>query len=212
MAKMSKMQAEVDALYEQEFSDEKASESDEKKLFRAIREGWSAFSDTDIRQVSKVRFPLDSTLFMIFVAIVCGAKSFGQIRDFGVGNVDWFANFIEMGEGVPSDDTFRQVVNIFRPAVLQEMFQAVISGLQAESEGNHLALDGKAVRGFFASKSGRILHSVSLWNSDGPNDDDQRGGQGRGRSPGHSNTFEKQKKVFSNQSCFQKIKSSQTHE
>ena len=79
-----------------------------------------------------------------------------QIRDFVIGNVDWFANFIEMGEGVSSDDTFRQVVNIFRPAVLQEMFQAVISVLQAESEGNHLALDGKAVRGFFASKAGEF--------------------------------------------------------
>ena len=32
MAKMSKIQAEVEALYDQEFFDEKASESDEKKI------------------------------------------------------------------------------------------------------------------------------------------------------------------------------------
>lgn len=166
MAKMSKMQIEVETLYNQEFSNGKDSESDERKLFRSIQECWSAFLDVDTRQASKVKFPLDSSLFMIFVAMLCGAKSFGQIRDFVVGNVDWFANFIEMKNGVPSDDTFRRVVNIFRPEVLQEMFQAVISGIQAESEGNHLALDGKAVRGFFSSKSGRILHSVSLWNSE----------------------------------------------
>lgn len=52
MAKTGKTQIEVETRYNQEFSDE------------------NAFSETDVRQASKVKFPLDSTLFMIFVAIL----------------------------------------------------------------------------------------------------------------------------------------------
>ena len=57
-------------------------------------------------------------LEMIFIsvcAVLCGAESYAEIEAFGQQKKDWFKKFLELPNGIPSDDTFRRLFAALDP-------------------------------------------------------------------------------------------------
>ena len=48
-------------------------------------------------------------LFITLCAVICGAKGWEEIEEFGNCRKKWLFKFLELPNGIPSHDTFREV-------------------------------------------------------------------------------------------------------
>ena len=75
---------------------------------------------------------LSDILVIALTAVICGAKSWEAISDFGVTKQAWFRSIgLKLPNGIPSHDTFRRVFLRLDPIALQ---RACVSYGQATAE------------------------------------------------------------------------------
>ena len=55
-------------------------------------------------------------------AVICGADSWVHVEMFGKIKEEWFRTFLELGNGIPSHDTFGDVFSRLDPDGFQECF------------------------------------------------------------------------------------------
>ena len=63
----------------------------------------------------KVTHPLLNLISIAVCAVICGADDFVAIAQFGRLKKDWFAQFLDLSQGIPSHDRFNQVLAAIRP-------------------------------------------------------------------------------------------------
>ena len=118
----------------------------------------------DPREERGVRHSLVDVLFIALVAMVSGADDAEAMQDYGEANAEWFAEFLELRHGIPSQDTFLRVFALLSTATVERLFLDWVHGLRTVCEGGHVALDGKTVRrSFDAASGGKAIHMVSAW-------------------------------------------------
>jgi len=106
-------------------------------------------------------------LFELVVVALCGtlagADAWTDIERFGNERLDWLRTFLKLESGIPSHDTFGRVFAMLDPA---ELVACVAQWLQdiGRDIGQHIAIDGKTLRGSADAATGRNpLHLVSAW-------------------------------------------------
>ena len=98
---------------------------------------------------------LKDILVISICAVICGVKQ------------EWFAEFLELENGIPSHDTFRRVFMLLDNSQLKEVFIDWISSAVELSKGALVNIDGKQMRGSReASKGRQALNVVSAWASE----------------------------------------------
>jgi predicted transposase YbfD/YdcC len=98
-------------------------------------------------------------------AVLCGAQDWQQVETFGKLRLTWLRRFLKLPNGIPSHDTFERVFDRLEPAALQQRLQQWVAALAARLDIQHIAIDGKALRGSRRGKLG-ALHLVSAWVSE----------------------------------------------
>lgn len=73
------------------------------KLSIRIIDHLSIIEDPRIR---KVKHPRINILFIGMVASLCGAEDFVVMAELGEARKDWFAKFLDLSDGIPSQDRF----------------------------------------------------------------------------------------------------------
>ena len=122
---------------------------------------------TDPRQCKGVRHQLVDVLFIALTGMICGADNAEEMETFGWSHMDWFAEFLELPHGIPSQDTFLRVFALMEPSALRDFFVAWVRTLGEIRSGSHVAIDGKTLRHSYDKASGqRSIHMVSAWLSD----------------------------------------------
>lgn len=111
------------------------------------------------------------SLFDILVisicAVICGAEHWTEIEEFGEAKQEWFAEFLELENGIPSHDTFRRVFILLDNIKLKELFIDWISSAVSLSKGTLVNIDGKNMCGSKdPSKGKKALNVVSAWASE----------------------------------------------
>ena len=106
-------------------------------------------------------------LFELVVVALCGtiagADSWADIERFGNLRLPWLRTFLRLESGVPSHDTFGRVFALLDPAELVNCVAQWLEDIGREI-GQHIAIDGKTLRGSFDTAAGRHpLHLVSAW-------------------------------------------------
>lgn len=107
---------------------------------------------------------LSDILVIAVCAVLCGAESYPAIEDFGHEREEWLRQFLELPAGIPSHDTFNRVLRVLDPVEFQSCFLSWMQAVAEVTQGEVVAIDGKALRRSFAKGTGkRAIHMVSAW-------------------------------------------------
>ena len=117
---------------------------------------------TDPRMNRAKRHPLVNILTISICAIICGCDDFSAIEEYGKSKLSWFEQFLDLPHGIPSHDTFQDVLNRLKPAEFAEAFTRWVSRL-GNLDGDIVALDGKVMRRTLDKANGNpAIHLVDL--------------------------------------------------
>ncbi len=118
---------------------------------------------SDPRNAASVRHPLINILTITICAIISGCDNFNDIEEYGKSKIKWFRRFLDLKHGIPSHDTFNDVLNRINPVEFNTAFTQWVSEISKQKEGI-IALDGKVMRRTLDKVSGMsATHLVSAW-------------------------------------------------
>ena len=97
-------------------------------------------------------------------AVICGADGWVGVEEFGKSKLDWFKQFLELPNGIPSHDTFGRVFSRLDQEKFAECFANWIAAVASLTAGEVVAIDGKTLRRSFDTASSKgPIHMVSAW-------------------------------------------------
>lgn len=120
-----------------------------------------AKSVEDFRQPWKIRHLSTDIIFITVAAVICGAEDWEDIEDFGDCKLDFFNQYLELPNGIPSHDTFNRFFSSIKPEVLEQQFRIWVKALCSERT-ELVSIDGKTICG---AKNGSrsLFHMVSAF-------------------------------------------------
>lgn len=122
----------------------------------------------DYRDKRYVTHSLIKIIAISLSAIICGAKDWYEVADFGNCKLHWFKTFLDIGDKTPSHDTLKRFFSSIDPNSLEKSFSSWIASIANITEGRIISIDGKTLRGSKASNDTHFVHMVSAWcNSNG---------------------------------------------
>jgi predicted transposase YbfD/YdcC len=122
---------------------------------------------TDPRVDRTKRHKLIDILVIAICATICGAEGWEEFELFGQSKIDWFKRFLELANGIPSDDTFRRVFARISPHQFQQCFLEWVRSVYELTQGQVIAIDGKQSRRSYDRAGGKsAINMVSAWASD----------------------------------------------
>ena len=122
---------------------------------------------TDPRVERTRKHPLINIVFIAVCGVLSGANSFAAIHEFGLDRRQWFARFLDLTNGIPSDDTFARVLARLDPGAFEKGLLSWIQAVQQATENRLIAIDGKTLRGSYNRRDGKAaIHMVSAWASE----------------------------------------------
>lgn len=127
----------------------------------SLLEACEELSDPRARECA---YQLEELLLAAICAVISGAESWTSVVEWSQMKLDWLRQHLPFANGVASHDTFGRVFSLLDAAQFEACFMRWISGLCPSLEGQHVAIDGKCVRGSHDGKQSAI-HLVSAWSS-----------------------------------------------
>lgn len=70
---------------------------------------------------------LKDILVISILAVIGGAEGWEDMENYGIAKQQWLEEFLELPNGIPSDDTFRRVFERINPQDERTMFSEVAS-------------------------------------------------------------------------------------
>ena len=109
------------------------------------------------------RHSLVNILTISLCAIISGCDDFCTIEEYGKAKQTWFEEFLDMPHGIPSHDTFNDVLNRLNPNAFAQAFTDWVNQL-VNLNKDIVAIDGKVLRGTLSKASKcPALHLVNAW-------------------------------------------------
>lgn len=110
---------------------------------------------------------LHDILMIALCAVISGADSWTQVEEYGQSKFDWFQQFLELPNGIPSHDTFGRLFARLDPNEFQNFFIRWVNNLALSVKGKTVAIDGKTLRGSHDRTNGKSsVHMISAWASE----------------------------------------------
>ncbi len=114
-----------------------------------------------------VRHKLLDIVTIAICAVICGADTWAGMETYGKAKQDWLKTFLELPYGIPSHDTFNDVLAQINPEQFQNAFMSWIQAIYEVSKGQIIAIDGKKLRRSHDRTLGKdAIHMVSAWASE----------------------------------------------
>jgi hypothetical protein len=109
---------------------------------------FSHFRDLKDPRVERTRaHKLIDIIAIAILAVMSGASGWEGMEDYGKSKQQWLEQFLELPNGIPSDDTFRRLFERLDPHEFQRGFQSWVSSLGRLLGATVVAIDGKTHRG-----------------------------------------------------------------
>lgn len=109
-----------------------------------------AFKSVPDPRADNARHDLVELLVVAFLAVLCGATNCSEMAEFGRTKLSFLRRFLKLKHGVPSHDTFSNVLRIIDPKALDAAFGALTASLlKALADGGVIAIDGKSLKGAY---------------------------------------------------------------
>lgn len=122
------------------------------------------FANLSDPRVDRTKYhPLINILTISICAIIAGCNDFASISEYGKSKREWFSQFLDLEHGIPSRDTFNDVLNRLNPEEFSQAFTRWVCSL-GDLHDDIVALDGKVMRGTLDKANGNpAIHLVSAW-------------------------------------------------
>src|SRR5262245_62608777 len=79
------------------------------------------FQDLPDPRIERSRkHPLINIIFMAVCGVLSGANSFAAIHEFAIDRRNWFARYLDLTNGIPSEDTLGRVLARINPAEFEK--------------------------------------------------------------------------------------------
>ena len=124
----------------------------------------TAFGSLTDPRIERTKYhPLINILTISICAIIAGCNDFQAISEYGKSKKAWFAQFLDLSHGIPSRDTFNDVLNRLNPHQFSKAFTQWVCSL-GDLHDDIVALDGKVMRGTLDKANGNpAIHLVNAW-------------------------------------------------
>ena len=99
----------------------------------------------DVRQIGKVKYPLDEILLLCLLAVVAGAETITDIARFGRHKLSFLRRFRPFADGTPAHDHLGDILATLDPEPFERCFVAWVAA-QTGVSAEVVAIDGKTVR------------------------------------------------------------------
>lgn len=121
----------------------------------------------DPRVEWSIQHKLIDIITIAICAVICGADTWVDIETYGLAKEEWFKQFLELSNGIPSHDTFARVFARINPEQSQQSFLGWSKSISNLTEGEVIAIDGKTLRHSYdnAQAQGEIAFGERLGNS-----------------------------------------------
>ena len=123
-----------------------------------------AFDELRDPRARECAYQLDELLLAAICAVISGAESWTTVVEWSEMKIDWLRQHLPFANGIASHDTFGRVFSLLDAKQFEACFVRWMSGLCPSLDGQHIAIDGKCVRGSHDGKQSAI-HLVSAWSS-----------------------------------------------
>ena len=125
----------------------------------------SYFNDIKDPRVKRTKKHLLKDILVIAIlAVIAGAEGWEDIENYAQAKQQWLSEFLELPNGIPSDDTFRRVFERIAPSALEASFSRWIEELIPSLNQQIVPIDGKCLRGSYDREGGlKALHLVTAW-------------------------------------------------
>ena len=110
------------------------------------------------------RHPLLDIVTISTLSVLCGAEGWADIYNWSQAHEAWLSTFLELPNGLPSEDVIRRVISRIKPDQFQTCFLNWTAAICEATGGQIIAIDGKTLRHSFDKRTGKkALHLVSAW-------------------------------------------------
>jgi predicted transposase YbfD/YdcC len=96
-------------------------------------------------------------LIVAILAVIGGSEGWEDIENYGLAKQQWLKEFLELPNGIPSDDTFRRVFERIKPSALEQCLSQWLQSLVGSVEGERGSYD--------RNQEQSALHLVTAWAS-----------------------------------------------
>ena len=107
---------------------------------------------------------LINIVFIAVCGVLSGANSIAAIHEFAFDRRSWFARYLDLTNGIPSEDTIGRLLARLDPGAFEKCLLSWIQAVQEVTAHRLVAIDGKTLRGSADLERGRAaIHMVSAW-------------------------------------------------
>ena len=100
----------------------------------------------DLRVKGRCSYRLIDVIFIAVCAIFCGAKTWGEMEEFGLQRLEWIQKFLPWLSKIPSEQTFCRIFSLIPAEDLLSCFINWSVSNNEISPYDMIALDGKTIR------------------------------------------------------------------
>ena len=104
-------------------------------------------------------------LLVTLVGVLCGLKEYSLIVRFAKSELDWFKNYGDFSNGVPSTETIRRFLVALDTDVFQQCYSNWLKALCDFQHIDSIAIDGKTIRGASTKSNPNSIcpHILTAW-------------------------------------------------
>jgi len=106
---------------------------------------------------------LEDILLIGIISVICGAETWKQMIEFANSKEEFLKKFLELPNGIPSEDTINRVFSSIDSSQFESCFIDWVNSISELSKGQVIAIDGKTLRGAKSNGKKSAVHMVSAW-------------------------------------------------
>ena len=121
------------------------------------------------RPGGNLRHSLVEILVIILLGVMSGAETWIDIEDYGKQKEEWLRTFLELPNGIPSNDTYRRLMERISTKRVENVYRAWVLPYVGGCIGKHIAVDGKTMCGASNNRKAQgdetlgKIHMISAW-------------------------------------------------
>lgn len=131
------------------------------KATNKLRSIFSQIDDprSDINKLHK----LEDILLIGIISVICAAETWKDMESYAKAKEDFLRNYLDLPNGIPSDDTFNRVFSSIDSEQFEACFMEWVSLIVNLTDGEVIPIDGKTIRGAKSGGKKSPFHMVSAW-------------------------------------------------